>query len=165
MKSEIVFEERQCFAERSFRNFFWLLACFFIISILIRLLFRKIDSDDGVIGIFITGFIISIILSIFLSNCLITQVTFDGIYIRFPPFMPSEQQFLWKDIREVYIIKYKPITQYGGWGMRIGPYGRAFNISGTTGLQVIFHDNSRLLIGTKQPEKLITVLKKLGKMN
>ena len=163
LKSEIVFEERQCFAQRSVRNFFWVLACFFIISIFIRLLLRK--TDDGVIGVFITGFIISIILSIFLSNCLITQITVDGIYVRFPPFMPSEQKYLWKDIREVYVIKYKPITQYGGWGMRIGPYGKAFNISGTTGLQVIFHDNSRLLIGTNQPQKLIAVLRRLGKMS
>lgn len=164
MKSEIVFEERQCFAERGIRNFFLVLACFFMASILIRLFFVTVEEDDFVMGVLIAGLLISAILSLFLSNCLITQITIDGIYVRFPPFMPSEQEFLWKDIQEVYIIKYKPITQYGGWGIRIGPYGRAFNISSTTGLQVIFKDNSRLLIGTRQPEKLIAVLRKLGKM-
>ena len=115
--------------------------------------------------VLIAGLLFSFILSIFLSNCLITQITAHGIYVRFPPFMPSEQQFLWNNIREVYVIKYKPITQYGGWGIRIGAYGRAFNISSTTGLQIIFNDNSKLLIGTRQPEKLIAVLRKLGKMN
>ena len=165
MKSEIVFEERQCLGERSLRNFLLMLIGFFTASIIIRLLIVTVEEDDWMLAVLVTGLLISGILSLFLSNCLIAQVTVDGIYVRFPPFMPSEQQYLWKDIREVYIIKYKPITQYGGWGVRIGPYGRAFNISGTTGLQVLFHDNSRLLIGTKQPEKLITVLKKLGKMN
>ena len=165
MKSDIVFEERQCFAERSLRNSFLVLTGFFFASILIRLFLVSEGEDNWVMSVLIAGLLFSAILSLFLSNCLITQITVDGIYIRFPPFMPSEQAFLWKDIQEVYIIKYKPITQYGGWGIRIGPYGRAFNISSTTGLQVIFKDSSRLLIGTKQPEKLIAVLRKLGKMN
>ena len=165
MATRILFEERQYFAERSLRNFFLVLTGFFIASILIRLLLVSLIENDWVMRVLIAGLLFSAILSIFLSNCLITQITAHGIYVRFPPFMPSEQQFLWNNIREVYVIKYKPITQYGGWGIRIGAYGRAFNISSTTGLQIIFNDNSKLLIGTRQPEKLIAVLRKLGKMN
>lgn len=164
MKSEILFEERQCFANRIVRNFFLILTSFFVINVIIRLMLVTNVEEDWLMAVLSIGFLTSAILSIFLSNCLVTQITIEGIYIRFPPFMPDEKEYLWKDIQELYITKYKPITQFGGWGIRIGPFGRAYNISSRTGLQIILRDNSRLLVGTKQPEKLATVLKKLGRM-
>jgi hypothetical protein len=39
--------------------------------------------------------------------------------------------------------------------------GKALNVSGNMGLQIIFKDNTRLLIGTKKPETLKNVITKI----
>ena len=164
MDSKILFEEKQCFGNKSGRNFFYTLTAFFLISILIRFFIKGQVESDTLIAIFITGFLITALISIFLTNCLITQITIEGIFVSFPPFMPGKKMYLWKNIREVTVIRYRPITKYGGWGIRIGPYGRAYNITSDTGLQILFWDNSKLLIGTRQPEELTIILRKLGKI-
>lgn len=75
----------------------------------------KIKSiDDSLIAFFISGALLTLIAALFLSNCLITQLRTDGIYIRFPLLDPSVKQFLWSDIQELYITDYNPM-EYGGW--------------------------------------------------
>ncbi|MBQ4803289.1 hypothetical protein J8L88_10555 [Aquimarina sp. MMG015] len=75
-------------------------------------------------------------------------------------------QYDWGSIKQLYIRKYDPIYEYGGWGIRmnIRGKGKAFNISGNIGLQLEFLNNKKLLIGTNKPEKLSEALKKIGKL-
>ena len=49
---------------------------------------------------------------------------------------------------------YRPIREYLGWGVRYGPSGMAYNMSGNRGLQLILTDGSRVLIGSQRPEDL-----------
>jgi len=55
---------------------------------------------------------------------------------------------------KVYLRKYSPIGEYGGWGFRYG----AYNIKGSQGLQLKFKNGKMLLIGTQRPEELQKVL-------
>ncbi|MCQ0110186.1 hypothetical protein JGC31_01235 [Zhouia sp. CL16] len=52
------------------------------------------------------------------------------------------------------VIKYNPIKDYGGYGWRIGfrGKGKALNIRGNKGIQIIYKNNKKLLIGTQKPE-------------
>ena len=67
-----------------------------------------------------------------------TDYTVDGIRITFPPFIRKAKQFNWDEIDEATIRKYKPIMEYGGWGIRHGLKGKAYNTSGNMGLQLKF---------------------------
>ena len=49
---------------------------------------------------------------------------------------------------------YSPITEYGGWGIKWGSGGKAYNVSGNRGVQQEFTDGKRLLIGSQKPEQL-----------
>ena len=71
----------------------------------------------------------------------------------------------WKNISKSYIRQYQPIIEYGGWGIRIGLFGkgRAFNVRGNKGLQLEFKDNNKLLIGSNNSEELERVLITLEK--
>ena len=40
--------------------------------------------------------------------------------------------------------------------------GKLFNVSGNKGLQLVFDDDTKLLIGTNEPDQLMLVLLKLG---
>ena len=50
--------------------------------------------------------------------------------------------------------KYSPLREFGGWGYRVGPGGKAFNMQGNMGLQLEMMGGEKLLIGTRKPEEL-----------
>ncbi|MEO0075774.1 MAG: hypothetical protein ABIK31_06695 [candidate division WOR-3 bacterium] len=58
------------------------------------------------------------------------------------------------------------MTEYGGWGLRLGLFGKgtAFSVSGNKGLQLEFTDNKKLLIGTNKLDELTETLKKIGQL-
>jgi hypothetical protein len=109
-----------------------------------------------------------VLLFLFLFNLLFyflkleTQITQEGIYIRFFPFHQKFKYFDWRFVNKSYLRKYKPLLEYGGWGIRYGFSGKAYNVSGNDGLQLEYGESKRLLIGTKKPEELKTLLRHLG---
>ncbi len=89
-----------------------------------------------------------------------TIIKRDGIYFRFYPVQRKYKYLSWQKITKSYVRRYKPILEYGGWGMRIGLFGRgrAYNISGRNGLQLVYSDGKKLLIGTQKPEEITEIL-------
>jgi hypothetical protein len=90
-----------------------------------------------------------------------TRIDEEGIYVRFFPFHLSYRHYSWESISNAAVRQYNPISEYGGWGLRFGLFGKAYNVSGNYGLQLIFPDRQKLLIGTSKPEKLKKALEKL----
>jgi hypothetical protein len=87
---------------------------------------------------------------------LVTEVRDDGIYIRFYPFHRSFHDFLWEEIESFEARTYRPILEYGGWGIRSGSGNKAYNVSGNRGLQLSLGGwrSGRVLIGSQRPEEL-----------
>lgn len=81
-----------------------------------------------------------------------TVITEDGIEVKFWPF--GRRRIFKSEIKSARVRKYMPLKEYGGWGYRIGPKGKAFNMQGNHGLQLEFQDGEKLLIGTQRPEEL-----------
>jgi hypothetical protein len=88
----------------------------------------------------------------FFSLRLITEVREDGLYIRFAPL--THQIIGYDDIVNCEVLTYKPIREYGGWGIRYGRSGKAYNVSGNRGVQLKLSNGKGLLIGSQHPEKL-----------
>jgi hypothetical protein len=62
-------------------------------------------------------------------------------------------------IRSVEVVNYRPISDYGFWGVRTGRDGeRAFIARGTRGVRLELIDGTKLLIGSQRPEALASVL-------
>lgn len=104
---------------------------------------------------------ISLLITVFvLSFQLDTKIKSDGIYVRLFPLQLSFRFFPWNNLSKCYVRKYNPIAEYGGWGFRLGLFGKgkAYNIAGDEGLQLEFNDNKKLLIGTQKPEELSEVV-------
>ena len=109
------------------------------------------------------GASISLLISIFvLSFRLDTQIKQDGIYVRLFPLQLSFKFFSWNNLLKCYVRNYNPVAEYGGWGLRLGLFGKgtAYNISGNEGLQLEFTNGKKLLIGTQKPEELSEVIEK-----
>jgi hypothetical protein len=106
------------------------------------------------------------LLTLFLMSIrLETQITDTEVKGRLWPFHLSWKVFPYKDLQSAEIRQYSPILEYGGWGWRLSIIGRgiAWNIAGNQGLQLVFHNGRKLLIGTQKPEALQAALKGAGK--
>lgn len=82
-----------------------------------------------------------------------TIIKADGIYVRLFPIHLKYRRLPWSSIHKCFVRSYKPLAEYGGWGIRYGFTGKAYNISGNKGVQIIFNDNRKLLIGTQKPQE------------
>ena len=105
----------------------------------------------------ITG-IMFLVTILFLIIRLDTQIKKDGVYVKFFPLHVKFRHFPWAQLSKCYVRKYSPMAEFGGWGLRIGFSGKAYNISGNEGLQLEFTNNRKLLIGTKKPKELTEAL-------
>ena len=88
-----------------------------------------------------------------------TQVCSDGLYVRFFPIHIRFKKFNSENIDQYYVRTYRPLMEYGGWGIRFGKNGKAYNIRGRQGLQLVLKNNKKLLIGSGEPEKIVEAMK------
>ncbi len=64
-------------------------------------------------------------------------------------------------IRHNHVVEYRPIRDYGGWGIRAGRNGeRVLNARGNRGVRLELVDGSKLLIGSQRPEELAETLER-----
>lgn len=62
-------------------------------------------------------------------------------------------------LSRVEVVSYRPIVEYGGWGIRVGRSGeRAYNARGNRGVRLTLVDGSTILIGSQRPEELASTI-------
>ncbi len=89
---------------------------------------------------------------------LITRVYDDRICIQLFPLHLNKQCYNLKHIKGFDATTYRPIIDYGGWGIRYGLKGKAYNISGKGGVKLRFQTGRPLLIGSQKPKELTDAL-------
>jgi hypothetical protein len=110
-------------------------------------------QPEGLIIIFALVFSIGITWLLFFIP-MITEVCSDGIHIHF-----FKQFFIpLNDIKTYEVRTYKPIREFGGWGIRYGWNGKAYNVSGNRGVQLVLTNEKKILIGSQKPEELAVAL-------
>ena len=168
MNGEILFSEKQKFRQ------WWL----WLILLGVNLLFlfgvfqqviggQKFGDKPMSDTVLMMATIFTIILTLlFTSFRLETIIKNDGIYVRFFPLHLKFKHYNWEKLTKSYVRKYSAISEYGGWGLRFGIFGKgtAYNVSGNEGLQLKFIDNKKLLIGTNKPDELTEALHRIGQL-
>jgi len=92
---------------------------------------------------------------------LITRVTHDHIEVYFYPF--KREQIPFENIVISESRTYNAISEYGGWGIRTGRNGKAYNVSGNQGVQLELTDGKKLLIGSQRSDELAELIKQKRK--
>ena len=119
--------------------------------------FGNIPVDDYVV--LIPALIFGLGLPLFIYNAgLDTEVRSCGVCIRFRPFHRKWVVFGFDNIRKAEAHSYSPLKDYGGWGIRYGRNGKAYNVSGNKGLLLTLSDGKNVLIGSKNHETLSSVV-------
>ncbi|MCX7015272.1 MAG: DUF6141 family protein [Candidatus Sumerlaeota bacterium] len=97
----------------------------------------------------------------FLPFRLIAEVRRDGLYVRFIPFHRSFLRFGWDEIETYEARAYRPILEYGGCGLRYSfRHGKAYNVSGNRGVQLVLKNGKRLLIGSQRADEFTAAIRR-----
>jgi len=107
----------------------------------------------------LVGFVLAILLAV-LTARQTTTVTLGAVTVRFG--------FLYRtsiplsEVRQAEAIAYRPIAEYGGWGIRGFGRRRALNTRGDRGVLITRTDGSTILIGSQKPRELLAALTQAG---
>ena len=149
---QTIFYEKQQFRQ----VWIWMILILILLILLIPII-------SGVFGVFLNIILLTIgycFIWLFYSMKLITEIKKDGIQITFTPFTNFIIPF--NKIRSYKIREYRPILEYGGWGIRFNRTGKAYTVSGKIALQIELSNGKEILIGTENPDKLLQSLNKLS---
>ena len=109
------------------------------------------------------GLLPVLLIYLFFSVKLITQADKEGVHYRFAPWQRKFRVIRPEDIQEYKIRKYRPLIEYGGWGVRQGSrkYGNAYNVSGNIGMQFILKNGKKILVGTQKADSFLRAVDKM----
>jgi len=119
--------------------------------------FGSNPAPDSLMGVILVVFGIGFPY-LFYSLRLVTEARADGLYYRYAPLHRRFHTIAFSDIKSCESVVYRPIREYGGWGIRYGSKGKAFTVRGNRGVEIVLNDQSRILIGSQRPEELSMAL-------
>ena len=156
-----VFKEEQRFRQ------IWLIIILVISTVIpiTKVLQKHFTENKTISTKEFTAIIIVIVVSILILFFfkLKTKIDEKGIHYQFSPFHFSMKLIPWNQITKAGIRTYFPISEFGGWGLKGGFFfnkgrGKAINVSGNIGVQLILKNGDKLLIGTQKKEEALRVL-------
>ena len=110
------------------------------------------------------------LLTVFLCLCVpallwilrLTVVVDDhGVHIRFYPFV--RRTIPLSQIQSFRARRYRPIREFGGWGIRSGLGKRsAYDAKGDLGVELYLRDTRSIMIGSQRHEELAETLRRRG---
>jgi hypothetical protein len=157
-ETEVLFKEVQHFRQ----PLLWLLFGVVLVIIVgitgflaVKLIFFSKPPHTGTgIALLIPSIVVICLGLLLFSAKLEVEVRKDGLYLRFFPFHMSFQTISLERLEKHEAITFAPLKDYGGWGIRYGKKGKAYIVSGNTGVLLSFKDGKTLCIGSQKAEEL-----------
>jgi hypothetical protein len=88
---------------------------------------------------------------------LVIRVSPEGVDVEFQPLI--RRHIPLADISSCEARVYRPIREYGGWGIRFGwKSGRAYNVRGNRGVQLRLRSGESILLGSQRADELASVI-------
>ena len=148
---KILFEEKQKF------NQWWLWVILLVFPVLSIMQF----NGDGInCNYVLIGIAIPLMFYFFELR---TFVTKEGLHYQFFPFHFKKHIIKLDEIEKIEALQYSPLGDYGGWGIRYGFKGKAYNVSGNKGVKVHLTNERNILFGSQKHNELARALKKIKK--
>ena len=60
-------------------------------------------------------------------------------------------------------MEYSPLKEYGGWGIKFGFKGKAYNVSGNKGVKIFLKNGLNIMFGSQKHKDLAKALKSVRK--
>ena len=144
---ELLFEERQKFTQ------WWLwviLLSFPIISV------GRFDDNEINLYYVLIGLAIPLLFYLFELRIKVNE---DGLHYQFFPFHLKFHAIKMDEIESFKAMEYSPLKEYGGWGIKYGFKGKAYNVSGNKGVKIFLKNGSNIMFGSQNHKELAKALK------
>jgi len=156
-RGSVLFEETQTMRVVWMKILIAVITAFFWFATVQQVVFNKPfglnPTPDSVLVIL--WILIGIFMPLFFYTLrLHTTVFNDSIELRFSPLKIYKREIKVDEIVSFQNRVYKPIKEYGGWGIRIGFRKRAVSMSGNRGVELILKNGKKFMIGTQKPDEL-----------
>ncbi len=157
----MIFTEKQTYTRG------WMLILLLFLISLVALpwivYFQGIETDivGAVIGSSI-GFLLSVF---FVTLSLHSRIDATGVHYQYKPVHRKERTIAWSEIQTVEVKTYRPLRDYGGWGLRFRGFDSKdilLNVSGRTGIYLVTKDGRKIMLGTQKAEEAQKVLEHFG---
>jgi len=115
------------------------------------------------LGLLASIIALSLLFLWFLQLKLVTQVSNDGVSAHFSSLGRYKREIPFDSIQAVEVVSYNGLTEHGGWGWRVGPFGKAFTVYGNQAVKLTLKGHKTTLtgtvyIGTQNPYELAAVI-------
>ena len=157
--------------EQRFRQIWLIIVLSFLTIVPIATITKNYLKENTTIST--KAFLITIVILLFSIAIIFlfklkTRIDEKGIHYQFFPLHFSFKTIYWHQISKAYVRSYKPISEFGGWGLRGGFFynkgkEKAINVSGDIGIQLQLKNGEKLLIGTLKKEDAKRVLETYSK--
>ena len=88
----------------------------------------------------------------FYNMGVIAEVYENYLIVRFRPLV--KKVIPYTDIQKCEAVTYRPILEFGGWGIRYRKGEVAYTVSGNQGVRLHLKNGKKILIGSLNPERL-----------
>ena len=114
--------------------------------------------DDNEINLYYVLIGLAIPLLFYLFELRI-KVNNDGLHYQFSPFHLKFHTIKMDEIESFKAMEYSPLKEYGGWGIKYGFKGKAYNVSGNKGVKVFLKNGANIMFGSQKHKELAKALK------
>lgn len=97
-----------------------------------------------------------------LVNGLTVLLRDDGIVVHLGAVPLIRTSILFRDIRSLRSVEYRPIREFGGWGVRGTARRRAWTARGSRAVLLELDDGREVLLGSDHPQRLEERIRTLG---
>jgi len=89
------------------------------------------------------------------------EIKTDGLWFSFPPLLRKWRCIKREEIESFEVRTYRPVAEYGGWGIKGSSRNKAYNISGNVGLQLLLKNGRKVLFGTQESQAVEYAMRKM----
>ncbi len=151
--SNQVFNEKQSY-KGSWIMYLILLTEIPTLILMLALFFTTEDKQEMGIALAVVLTVLALSISLILSISLETRIDQFGIQYKYYPFIRNWRKIPKKEIRNVQVISFNPILDFGGYGLKRNRSTKLYNILGDEGLLIDTDEKRKILIGTRERKKL-----------
>jgi len=135
--------------EQSFRQW-WLPVLLAVVALPVIVV---LAMRGPVLEVIVVPLVVLAIGALFAFARLVVDVDREAITVAFHLLWPKRRIAI-ASVRRAEATKYRPLIDYGGYGVRLGFKGWAYNVSGDEGVLVETADGARVMIGSQRPKEL-----------
>ncbi|MDR9366555.1 MAG: DUF6141 family protein [Balneolaceae bacterium] len=93
---------------------------------------------------------------------LIIKIDSENFSYRLFPLHFRMHSYRLDDIESMEVVTYRPILDFGGWGIRWGHKGKGYIISGKKGVKVQFRAGRPVYFSSDEPEEVVRAYRNLS---